>query len=154
MYGVTNLTVTENVSVLSFHRMPDDGKLICALLEKLDEASVNIDAISQTAPYSHNINLSFSISDNDLVTTLTAINEMAKKHPEIKPMVSSENCKLQLFGDDMRTMHGVASAAISAVANAGVDIQLITTSEVDISILVSGSRVQEAMNALTVKFEL
>jgi aspartate kinase len=152
MYGVSKLTVTENVSILSFYKMPDDGKLICLLLERLDKAGINIDGISQTAPHSHHVNLSFTVQDKDLVPTLTAANELSREYPDLKPMVSSENCKLQLFGEEMRYMHGVASSAISAVSAAGVDIRLITTSEVDISILVSGSRMEEALNALKNRF--
>ena len=66
--------------------------------------------------------------------------------------MSSGNCKLQLYGEEMRSMHGVAAKVIDVIASAGEEIYLVTTSEVDISVLLPRDRVQEAVSALEKAF--
>ena len=62
--------------------------------------------------------------------------------------------KLSLFGEEMRTQPGVASTAIAAVAGAGADIRLITTSEVDISLLIAEPSTADAVSVLHDTFSL
>lgn len=154
MNGISQMTVTDNVSLLYFDRMAADGSTMTALLCALAEEGVNLDMISQSAPYAHNVSLAFTIPDEDLVRTLKICNDLSKQHGGLKPMVSSSNCKLQLYGEEMRETPGVAARTFEAIYASGAEIQLITTSEVDISCLVSGVDVDGAIGCLKQAFKL
>lgn len=154
MNGVSKLTVSEEVSLIFFENLPADGKSISLLLKTLAREGINIDMISQSAPYAHHVSLSFTIADQDLVKTLRICNELSRENEGLKPMVSSSNCKIQLYGEEMVDYPGVAAAAISAVYESGLEIQLITTSEIDISCLVSRIDVDGALEALKTTFSL
>lgn len=75
----------------------------------------------------------------------------AKEHP---PLVSGGYCKINLFGEEMVTSCGVAARALSALAGAGVEIVLITTSDLDISLLIHQQDEDAALEALRTAFEL
>ncbi|MEG2174606.1 MAG: hypothetical protein RR135_03865 [Oscillospiraceae bacterium] len=137
MTGVSKLTLTERVSLVSFESLPTEGREISALLAALANGGVNLDMISQSVPCAQSVSLSFTISDSDLVKTLHICRELSGTIEGLKPLVSSANCKLQLYGEQMAAMPGVAAAAIATVYALGCEIQLISTSEVDISLLIS-----------------
>ena len=61
---------------------------------------------------------------------LDILNHFREAHPSVRPMMSNGNCKIQLYGDQMRELCGVAASVVSAVAQSGADLMLITTSEV------------------------
>ena len=70
----------------------------------------------------------------------------------IKPLISGGNVKLQLFGEEMRTTPGVAARAIAALAKAEAELMLVTTSEVDISLLVTKAHSESAVEELKKEF--
>ena len=150
MNPIDKLTVTENVSVFFFERLGSDGRLMSELLTKLVEEGVNIDMISQSAPHIQPyVSLSFSIDDSALVKTLRVCNPLG-----LKPMVSSSNCKLSLFGAGMVNTPGVAAQVVATIIGCGCEIQLITTSEIDISCLLPRLGADSAIEALKKTFQL
>ena len=136
MKGISAFTVTDNVSLFCIERLPPDGKLMTQLLVKLAQQDINIDMISQSTPLSHGVTLSFTLSDNDMVKALRVCSSTSIDGRALKPMVSSSNCKLQFYGVEMTQCPGVAAEVLSAICEAGAEIQLITTSEADISCLI------------------
>lgn len=154
MNGISKITVTENVSLISFEHLPADGTSAARLLAAVAAGGVNVDMISQSAPFSQSVSLSFTISDGDLVRTLRICNELGSLIGGAKPMVSSSNCKIQMYGEEMVDTPGVAAKAIGAVAGSGVELQLITTSEMDISCLVPAINVDEAVESVKRTFSL
>ncbi|MBC8584360.1 ACT domain-containing protein [Youxingia wuxianensis] len=154
MNGVSKITVTEDVTLVTFNKVYADLKLIADIFADFAKADINIDMISQTAPQGHYIDLSFSLPADQLIKVLELINKFRETHAQLKPMVSSGNCKIQLYGQEMREMHGVAAAAISAIASTQVGLTLITTSEVDISLLVTQADCNAAVKSLEEMFHV
>lgn len=154
MNGVSKITITDNVSLVCFENMATDGRAMFKLLSELAKYEISIDMISQSAPYGNSISFGFTISDDELVSTLKICNELSKEYDGLKPMVSSSNCKIQLYGEDMPDTPGVAASAFGVIFETGAQLQLITTSEVDISCLISGVHVDETIDALKQHFGL
>ncbi len=152
MNGVTQIRLTEDVALITFHNTPADSTLTAAIFTEFANAGINIDMISQTAPQGSTITLSFTVFSTDLIQVLELSNGFRDKYPSIKPMVSSGNCKIQLYGEEMPQMHGVAASAIAAIAKVGAELNLITTSEVDISLLVGNHHINEAIASLEETF--
>lgn len=136
MSVVHEVYFTENVAVLSFEKAPADIHFLSELFTRVAEAGINVDMISQTAPKSAVNTLSFTVSSEHVPGVLAVLKKM---NTGIRPMVSSGNVKIALYGEEMPSKLGVAADAFAVLAEAGIDILLITTSEVDISILVTGA---------------
>ncbi|MEG0571421.1 MAG: ACT domain-containing protein, partial [Oscillospiraceae bacterium] len=83
--------------------------------------------------------ISFTVSDTQVALVLEIANNVIKKAPEIKTLVSSGNVKISLYGEEMPSKFGVAADVFNNLAKKDIDIMLITTSDVDISVLVSGA---------------
>jgi len=154
MYGVSKITVTEEVALITINKVSANLNLLADVLKSFSDAEINIDMISQSAPQGNNVNYSFSVSSEDIVNVLSICNNLKQRYGSIKPMVISGNCKIQLYGEEMREMHGVAARAISAIADTGIELTLVTTSEVDISLLVTNSHISDAVAALEKAFNI
>lgn len=91
--------------------------------------------------------MSFTVADNDLGKIL---NFTTSLHDEsnIKAIVSSGNCKISVYDEHMKNQPGVAAGVFSAVSRIDADIRIITTSEVDISLLVTSADFPEAVRVL------
>jgi len=91
--------------------------------------------ICQTAPYKDKINLSFTIDEGDLARTLTAVGSLKEK-VEAATEVNTGNSKVTVFSERLKTESGVAAKLFDALSQNGLQIRLITTSDVEISLLV------------------
>lgn len=154
MYGIDQMTVTEDVALVTFHQVPAKLPLIAEIFQLVGESGVNIDMISQTTPQGGWVSLSFTVSEEELPQMMALTAKLRERHPEIRPLLSSGNAKLSLYGKEMVHMHGVAAAAIHTVSQVLEHIYLITTSELDISFLIPASDLPAASQALTEKFVL
>ncbi len=154
MNGVSKMTICEEVALVTFHKIPNDLSLISEIFSEFSKAGINLDMISQTAPHGHFIDLSFTLPSKQLITVLELAGRFREKHSELKPMISNGNGKIQLYGEEMRVMHGVAASAIAAIEKTSVELALITTSEVDISLLVTQPHFSEAVEALENAFSV
>ena len=76
------------------------------------------------------------------------------KDAKASPLISVGYSKLNLFGEDMVTSCGVAARALNALAMAGIEVLLITTSDLDISLLVHAENEDAAYEALKKAYEL
>lgn len=152
MNGVSRMIVCEDVALVTFHKVPNDLSLIADIFLEFAKAQINLDMISQTAPQGHFIDISFTLPSDQLMKVLELAGRFREMNSALKPMISNGNCKLQLYGEEMRTMYGVASSAMQAIAKTNVELALITTSEVDISLLVTQPHSSEAVEVLEKKF--
>ncbi len=154
MNGVSKLTVTEDVALVTFNRLPADHKLIAEILGEFAAVKMNIDMISQTTSQGGDISFSFTVAGDDMVKSLELLKRMSASGTAVRPFVSSGNTKIQLYGEEMRDMYGVAARAIDVVARTGAQVVIITTSEVDISLLCAGAHVDECIGELEKEFAL
>ena len=148
MNGVSKISVTEDVCLISFNNIPRDLSVTSQIMTEFAVQDINIDMISQSAPIGESANVSFTVQSEDLVRALTIIQRFREQHPSVRPIVSSGNCKVQLYGEEMRSMPGVAARAFSVVSSITNEIMLITTSEVDISILIAQHELSSVLDAL------
>ncbi|MFR9190281.1 MAG: ACT domain-containing protein [Anaerotruncus massiliensis (ex Togo et al. 2019)] len=106
MNGVSKITVTEDVALVTFRRVPNDLGVLASIFTQLADAKVNLDMISQTAPQGHRIDISFTLHSSQLIEVLGLATRFQAAH-ELKPMVSNGNCKIGSAEDAQR--YGVAS---------------------------------------------
>lgn len=155
MYGVSKISIAPNLMMISVQDAAFKGGSLAHYLQIFADTGVVVDMISQSAPHGTSIDFSFTASASDLPLVMKAITA-ANLDSEAKasPLISVGYSKLNLFGEDMVTSCGVAARALSALAEAGIEVLLITTSDLDISLLVRAENEDAACEALQKAFEL
>ena len=128
---ITGITIDEDISLITIGRMDYKIQNICDLFLECAKNDIDIDMISQSAPIGGNIDVSFSISDEDAPKALKIIAGYNKKNTYI----NSGNIKITFKGEKMKGTTGVAGFVVSLFMEAGADIKMITTSEFEISVL-------------------
>ena len=151
MYGVSKITSEQNIMLTTFPGAQYSAQSLAEHLEVFAKAGIVVDMICQSAPRGTEVDFSFTTSYRNLAAVMAALPEAAKAHP---PMISGGYSKLNLFGEEMVTSCGVAARALRALARAGVEIVLITTSDLDISLLVRQQDEDTALEALQKAFEV
>lgn len=151
MYGVSKITSEQNIMLTTFPGAQYSAQSLAEHLEVFAKAGIVVDMICQSAPRGTEVDFSFTTSYRNLAAVMAALPEAAKAHP---PLISGGYSKLNLFGEEMVTSCGVAARALRALAGAGVEIVLITTSDLDISLLVRQQDEDTALEALQKSFEV
>ncbi len=151
---VSNINVTYNVALVTLDKLPNDTRLISDIFNAIAERNINIDMISQAPPFRGSVNISFSIPSAELVNALSALNEFKKTAKDLRVEVDADNTKLQVYGEGMRNIPGVAARLFTVLANEGIEIKLVTTSEIDISYLIYEKDVDKAISAIRKEYSL
>lgn len=146
------LHYVEDVVLISLEHVPNDPKIIASIFSKIGEAKINLDMISQTAPYQEYISISFTISASDLSNIILVVGDLKHMIPELATGVRPGNCKVVLYSEILKTASGVAAKLFSLIAENDLHVALITTSDVEISILFENSELDKAKKILKEAF--
>ena len=152
MNAITKITLTEDVALITLRNSPSDIQFISLVFGKIAGKGINVDMISQTAPQGGKTDLSFTVAEESLGDVLATFAALRGEYPGIKTDISGGNCKISLCGEDMRYTPGVAAKAFEIVADMNINIMIITTSEVDISLLIPKSDYQSFSQAFETAF--
>ena len=141
MYGVSKINIEPSLMMISVQDVEFKGNSLARYLQIFADTGVVVDMISQSAPHGTNIDFSFTASASDLTLVMKAISAAnLDKDAKASPLISVGYSKLNLFGEDMVTSCGVAARALNALAMADIEVLLITTSDLDISLQSSQSQ--------------
>lgn len=154
MSNISKITYTNEITLVTLGTLPGDSQAVADVLTAFAQAGVNVDMISQTAPMGGKIRLSFTISDESLAGALSILGQVRAQHADVTPEILPGNCKIAFYDEDMVHTPGVAAKVFSLLSQAGVQIMLVTTSDVDISILVPAHMFHDALSTLSSAFHL
>lgn len=140
------ITVSDDITLIILQNIPANMSFVTEVFEKIASMDIDVDMISLTPPQSSLTTLSFTISDDDLVKILAYTSQL--NNGNIKPIVSSGNCKISVDDEGMKNCPGVAAKIFEKASSAGADIRLITTSEDQVSMLVTKSDFDATYSAL------
>jgi aspartokinase len=154
MNAITKISTSDDVALITLRNSPADMGFIAKVFKMISQHGINVDMISQTAPLGGRINLSFTVCGDDLGSLLELFAALRAENPELKSDISSGNSKISIYGESMREMPGVAAGTFEVIAGLGVDVRLITTSEIDISILVPKADFDAAYDGFVKAFNL
>ena len=138
-----NITVTENVSAVTFNNVPLYKTIMEDTLTAVAEAGINIDMISMTAPTSERFGFGFTLDDDDMPKLLTVVKRLKEKH-DITPMINSSNRKIVIKTGEMEAQAGFAAKVFNLLNKIDAMILLITTGVDEISVLIRESEAAEA----------
>ena len=133
-----NITVTENVSAVTFNNVPLYKTIMEDTLTAVAEAGINIDMISMTAPTSERFGFGFTLDDDDMPKLLTVVKRLKEKH-DITPMINSSTRKIVIKTGEMEAQAGFAAKVFNLLNKIDAMILLITTGVDEISVLIRES---------------
>ena len=133
-----NITVTENVSAVTFNNVPLYKTIMEDTLTAVAEAGINIDMIPMTAPTSERFGFGFTLDDDDMPKLLTVVKRLKEKH-DITPMINSSNRKIVIKTGEMEAQAGFAAKVFNLLNKIDAMILLITTGVDEISVLIRES---------------
>ena len=147
-----NITVTENVSAVTFNNVPLYKTIMEDTLTAVAEAGINIDMISMTAPTSERFGFGFTLDDDDMPKLLSVIKKLKEKH-DITPMINSSNRKIVIKTGEMEAQAGFAAKVFNLLNKIDAMILLITTGVDEISVLIRESEGEAAEAGLRELFK-
>jgi aspartate kinase len=152
---VTGIAYTRDEAKITLLRIPDQPGVAAAIFGPLADAGVNVDMIVQNVSEDgRRTDLTFTVSRAELDRALDAIRSAA---PQIgyKDLISDEGvAKVSIIGIGMRAHPGVALTMFQTLAQKGINIQVISTSEIKVSVLIAEDYVELAVRALHSAYDL
>jgi len=143
-----------NVGKISVVGVPDRPGLAASIFEPLAQAGISVDVIVQNVSVEGATDISFTVGRTDLAKALRIVEPVAQEIGA-KQVTSSDNLgKVSVVGAGIQSAPGIASAMFRALYEAGINIEMITTSEIRITCIIDREKVQDAVRILHGTFEL
>jgi len=143
-----------NVSKVTVVGVPDHPGIAAAIFEPLARANISVDTIVQNASINNITDLTFTVARNDLIKAMSIVEPVAKSVGSKQCVTDSTLAKVSIVGTGMQNTPGYAAKMFSVLHEQSINIQLITTSEIRITCIISEDRVKDAVHALHQAFEL
>ena len=151
---VSGIAFQKDQVKFTLHGVSDTPGMAFGILGPLSDANIEVDVIVQNVSVNGKTDFTFTVSKED-ETAATAVIETLKGSLEFNDLlIDSSIAKVSLVGVGMRTHAGIASSAFKALSEAGINIQMISTSEIKITIVIQEKETDQAVNALHSEFEL
>ncbi|MCR4392774.1 MAG: aspartate kinase [Dehalococcoidales bacterium] len=143
-----------DVAKITLAGIPNQPGIAAAIFEPLAMAGISVDTIVQNALAGNITDLTFTVSRSDLKKALEVIQPIARSINAREVVTDAHLGKVSIVGTGMQNTPGYAARMFSALYKAGINIQLITTSEIRITCIIDEAKVKEAVQALHRAFEL
>ena len=151
---VSGIASQKNQVKFTLHGVGDIPGTAFKILGPISDADVEVDVIVQNVSVDGKTDFTFTVSSEDQETVNSVIEDI-KEDVEYKDLiVNSDIAKVSLVGVGMRSQAGVASRAFKALSEKDVNIQIICTSEIKITMVIDESLVDKAVQVLHEEFEL
>ena len=147
---IRGVSLDKNQAKITLAQVPDKPGVAARIFKAIGEAAINVDMIVQTASHgtSGATDISFTMDKSDLLKARKILDALK---PEIgyREVIADEKIgKLSIVGVGMRSHSGVAAKMFEALADAGVNIDMISTSEIKISVVIALDKGEAAMRAV------
>ena len=144
---VRGVAVDKDQAKVVISQLPDKPASAAAIFKALADASINVDMIVQNVAHMGGVDLTFTVQRDDAASAVKVLPAVLKKLGGGEIKAFDNIAKLSVVGVGMRTHAGVAATLFSALGDAGINIQLIGTSEIKITVAVDRAKADEAMRA-------
>jgi aspartate kinase len=151
---VTAITQDMDVAKITIVGVPDRPGIAASIFGPLAKAGVSVDTIVQNASIKNITDLTFTTTKGDLDKALKVVKPIATKIDARECVADTKLAKVSIIGSGMQNTPGYAATMFSTLYAAGINIQLITTSEIRITVIIAEDKAKEAVKALHKAFEL
>jgi aspartate kinase len=151
---VRGLAHDRNVAKVTLVEVPDRPGVAANVFEPLAEAGINVDMIVQNVGHGGATDLSFTIPQVELATAKRILEPIARELGFREMTTDSSVAKVSIVGAGIQNAPGYAARMFHALADAGVNIEMISTSEIRITTIIAEDALETAVQALHRAFEL
>ncbi|MDB4665269.1 aspartate kinase [Verrucomicrobia bacterium] len=152
---VRGVSLDKNQAKVTLEKVPDHPGVAASIFKPLSESAVNVDMIVQNVSHAHGeraTDLSFTVEKTDLAKATKILAEL-RKNIGYQEINTNENiCKLSVVGVGMRSHSGVAAQLFEVLSETGVNILMISTSEIKISVVIECVQGEVALKAAHASF--
>ena len=152
---VSGVTYNKNEARIEVMRLPDVPGIAAKLFKPIADANIVVDMIIQTSSTEKGCaDVAFTVPKSDFSKTLQIVKETLKEFGGKEVKSNEDISKVSIVGVGMRSHSNVATQMFSAFAKEGINIQMISTSEIKISCIIEAKYTELAVRALHDAFEL
>jgi aspartate kinase len=151
---VSGIAYSRDESKITLRRVPDRPGVAAAVFGPLSASNLNVDMIVQNVSADGTTDLTFTVGRADLPRAQALLAEAHEKIGYAELLAASDVAKISVVGVGMRSHAGVASTMFRTLAEKGINIQVITTSEIKVSVLVGEDYTELAVRALHTAYGL
>jgi aspartate kinase len=143
-----------DVAKITVRRVPDQPGIAANLFEPLADAGISVDTIVQNASEARLTDLTFTLSRGDLRKAEALMPSICERVGATAYTADANLGKVSIVGVGIQTAHGYAARMFRTLFDAGINIEMISTSEIRLTCIIAAERVPDAVRALHNAFEL
>jgi aspartate kinase len=151
---ISGIAFNRDEAKLTIEGVPDTPGVAYKILGPIGEANIEVDVIVQNVSHDNTADFTFTVSRVDLPKAEEVLNRVAAELKAEKVTSDSKIAKVSVVGVGMRSHAGVASQMFAALAEVNINIMMITTSEIKISVIIEEKFLELAVRALHSSFGL
>ena len=151
---VSGIAFNRDEAKLTIQGIPDSPGVAYKILGPISDANIEVDVIVQNVGVDGTTSLTFTVHRNDMARAAEILQSVAKDLNASPPVMDDKVAKLAIVGVGMRSHAGVASRMFKALADENINIQMISTSEIKVTVVIAEKYLELAVRALHSAFEL
>jgi aspartate kinase len=151
---VRGIAHNKNVAKITVLGVPDSPGISATIFEPLANKGINIDTIVQNVSVERITDLTFTVAREDLADAMDIVEPVAQNMGAGGCVSNAYLGNVSIVGTGMQHNSGYAARMFSALYEANINIEMITTSEIRITCIVAEDRVEDAVRALHATFQL
>jgi len=151
---VRGIATDKDVAKITVFSVVDRPGIAAALFDPLAESDISVDVIVQNASVSGTTDLTFTIKQSDVDRAMKVVEEVAQDLGTTNVGKAENLAKISIVGTGMQDSPGYASTMFRSLAEAKINIEMITTSEIRITCIIGSDQVAKAAEVLHAAFEL
>ena len=152
---ISGVAFNRDEAKITVHGVPDRPGIAYAILGPVADAHIDVDVIVQNVGHDGLTDLSFTVGKNDVAKAMKILKQQVQPHIKCREVTSDERiAKVSVVGMGMRSHAGIAAQMFRTLAEEGINIQMISTSEIKITVVVEAKYTELAVRVLHKAFEL
>jgi len=151
---VTGIAADLKQARIAILRVPDQPGIAAKVFSTLANNNISVDMIIQSLEEGSLNNIAFTVHESDLNNAIDVLEQVRHELKAGEIVVDKNIAKISLVGAGMVDRPGIAAGMFEAMAEAGINIKMIATSEIKISCLVDKDKAEEALRSIHTRFEL
>lgn len=151
---ISGIAFNRDEAQLTVQGVPDRPGIAYAILGPIGDANIEVDMIVQNVGSDDTTDFTFTVHRNDYDRAMELLNGIVGELGARKVEGSTEICKISMVGVGMRSHAGIAAKMFEVLANEGINIRMISTSEIKIAVVVDDKYLELGVRALHQAFDL
>jgi len=152
---ISGVAFNRDEAKITVHDVPDRPGIAYAILGPIADAHIDVDVIVQNVGHDGMTDMTFTVHRNDYAKAVKILKDQVKPHIKCRDVTGDERiAKVSIVGMGMRSHAGIAAQMFRTLAEEGINIQMISTSEIKITVVIEEKYTELAVRVLHKAFEL